>query len=55
MPEQDAPYDPYIPSGEAGNQQQSGAGGNTRTQALQAVSQRLSERRASLLAGYRGP
>ena len=38
MPEQqDAPYDPYIPSGQAAPQQQ-GAGGNARTQALQAVS-----------------
>jgi hypothetical protein len=36
MPEQEAPYDPYIPSGQAGAQQ--GAGGNARTQALQAVS-----------------
>ncbi|KAK1712702.1 synaptobrevin-domain-containing protein [Colletotrichum lupini] len=39
MPE-DAPYDPYIPSGQAANtagtQQQGGAGGNARTQALQA-------------------
>ncbi|KAL2757671.1 hypothetical protein ACRALDRAFT_1060991 [Sodiomyces alcalophilus JCM 7366] len=36
MPE-DAPYDPYIPSGQsgAGDSQQQG-GGNTRTQALQA-------------------
>ncbi|EEU46965.1 uncharacterized protein NECHADRAFT_92014 [Fusarium vanettenii 77-13-4] len=34
MPEQEAPYDPYIPSGQAGAQQ--GAGGNARTQALQA-------------------
>ncbi|RCI12654.1 hypothetical protein CP532_1277 [Ophiocordyceps camponoti-leonardi (nom. inval.)] len=33
MPEQDAPYDPYIPSGQAASQQ--GAGGNARTQALQ--------------------
>ncbi|KAG8671403.1 SNAP receptor, synaptobrevin [Fusarium poae] len=38
MPEQEAPYDPYIPSGQAGAQQQQGAGGNARTQALQAVS-----------------
>lgn len=37
MPDQDAPYDPYIPSGQAEPQQQ-GAGGNQRTQALQAVS-----------------
>lgn len=38
MPEnQDAPYDPYIPSGQTAPQQQ-GAGGNARTQALQAVS-----------------
>lgn len=36
MPEQDAPYDPYIPSGQAGAQDN--AGGNARTQALQAVS-----------------
>ncbi|PNP60767.1 hypothetical protein FNYG_14527 [Fusarium nygamai] len=35
MPEQEAPYDPYIPMGQAGAQQQ-GAGGNARTQALQA-------------------
>ncbi|EQB59243.1 synaptobrevin [Colletotrichum gloeosporioides Cg-14] len=36
MPE-DAPYDPYIPSGQAaGGAQQQGAGGNARTQALQA-------------------
>ncbi|CCF32244.1 synaptobrevin [Colletotrichum higginsianum] len=35
MPE-DAPYDPYIPSGQAAPQQQGGAGGNARTQALQA-------------------
>ncbi|CAM1501815.1 Fc.00g037990.m01.CDS01 [Cosmosporella sp. VM-42] len=35
MPEQDAPYDPYIPSGQQGSQQQ-GPGGNARTQALQA-------------------
>lgn len=34
MPEHDAPYDPYIPSGQAG--QQEAAGGNARTQALQA-------------------
>ncbi|CEJ86320.1 Putative Synaptobrevin [[Torrubiella] hemipterigena] len=37
MPEQDAPYDPYIPSGGASapaTSQQ--AGGNARTQALQA-------------------
>lgn len=38
MPEQEAPYDPYIPSGQAGAQQQQGTGGNARTQALQAVS-----------------
>lgn len=37
MPEQDAPYDPYIPSGQSGNEQAT-AGGNTRTQALQSVS-----------------
>lgn len=39
MPEQDAPYDPYIPSGQAGNGGQGPggeAGGNQRTQALQA-------------------
>ncbi|KAG9258548.1 synaptobrevin-domain-containing protein [Emericellopsis atlantica] len=38
MPEQqDAPYDPYIPSGQAApQQQQQGTGGNARTQALQA-------------------
>ena len=35
MPEQDAPYDPYIPSGQSAQNQQ---GGNARTQALQAVS-----------------
>jgi len=34
MPDQDAPYDPYIPSGQAAPQGQSG--GNPRTQALQA-------------------
>lgn len=34
--EQEAPYDPYIPSGQAAATQQ-GAGGNARTQALQAV------------------
>jgi vesicle-associated membrane protein 4 len=35
MPEQqDAPYDPYIPSGQAGAQQD--GAGNARTQALQA-------------------
>ncbi|KAI8627944.1 synaptobrevin-domain-containing protein [Xylariaceae sp. FL1651] len=33
MSAQDAPYDPYIPTGQAGAPQQ---GGNTRTQALQA-------------------
>lgn len=43
MPEQEAPYDPYIPSGgnaaaTAGNQQAAGAGGTERTKALQAVS-----------------
>lgn len=37
MPEQDPPYDPYIPSGQSAPQQQ-GQGGNARTQALQAVS-----------------
>jgi hypothetical protein len=36
MPEQDAPYDPYIPSGQAPAAQQ--GTGNARTQALQAVS-----------------
>ncbi|TQV92091.1 hypothetical protein V2A60_004392 [Cordyceps javanica] len=38
MPEQEPPYDPYIPSGgqAAGTQQAGGAGGNARTQALQA-------------------
>ena len=36
MPEE-APYDPYIPSGQAAPGQQ-GAGGTARTQALQAVS-----------------
>jgi vesicle-associated membrane protein 4 len=35
MPE-DAPYDPYIPAGGAGAQQGQQAGGNARTQALQA-------------------
>ncbi|PNY30020.1 Synaptobrevin [Tolypocladium capitatum] len=35
MPEQEAPYDPYIPSGQAAASQQ-GAGGTARTQALQA-------------------
>ena len=35
MPEQDPPYDPYIPSGQSAPQQQ-GQGGNARTQALQA-------------------
>jgi vesicle-associated membrane protein 4 len=34
MSNQDAPYDPYIPSGQSAPQQ--GAGGNPRTQALQA-------------------
>jgi vesicle-associated membrane protein 4 len=38
MPEQEAPYDPYIPSGGQAGAQQQGAGGNARTQALQAVS-----------------
>lgn len=39
MPDQDPPYDPYIPSGgQTGTQQAGGAGGNARTQALQAVS-----------------
>lgn len=36
MPEQEAPYDPYIPSGQQGQQQQ--GQGTARTQALQAVS-----------------
>ncbi|KAH7362269.1 synaptobrevin-domain-containing protein [Plectosphaerella cucumerina] len=35
MPE-DAPYDPYIPSGQAGAQGGAQPGGNQRTQALQA-------------------
>lgn len=35
MPDE-APYDPYIPSGQAGGAPQQGAG-NARTQALQAV------------------
>lgn len=35
MPE-DAPYDPYIPSGQAGAQGGAQQGGNQRTQALQA-------------------
>ncbi|ROT35445.1 synaptobrevin [Sodiomyces alkalinus F11] len=35
MPE-DAPYDPYIPSGQSGAGDSHQAGGNTRTQALQA-------------------
>ncbi|KAI1114163.1 synaptobrevin-domain-containing protein [Nemania sp. NC0429] len=34
MSNQDAPYDPYIPTGPGGASQQQG--GNTRTQALQA-------------------
>ncbi|KAJ4145872.1 hypothetical protein LMH87_004704 [Akanthomyces muscarius] len=34
MPQQDPPYDPYIPSGEAGTQHAGGAGGNNRTDAL---------------------
>ncbi|EQL03478.1 synaptobrevin [Ophiocordyceps sinensis CO18] len=33
MPEQDAPYDPYIPNGQSASQQ--GAGGTARTHALQ--------------------
>jgi hypothetical protein len=37
MPE-DTPYDPYIPGGQGAAPQQQGAGGNARTQALQAVS-----------------
>ncbi|KEZ39355.1 hypothetical protein SAPIO_CDS10048 [Scedosporium apiospermum] len=36
MVEQDAPYDPYIPSGQQGGQGQQQGGGNSRTQALQA-------------------
>ncbi|KAI0189476.1 synaptobrevin-domain-containing protein [Astrocystis sublimbata] len=36
MSNQDAPYDPYIPSGQAGAPQQQQQGGNARTQALQA-------------------
>ncbi|KAF4124464.1 vesicle-associated membrane protein 4, partial [Geosmithia morbida] len=36
MPEQDPPYDPYIPSGQAAPHQEQGNGGNARTQALQA-------------------
>ncbi|KAJ6446823.1 Ferric/cupric reductase transmembrane component 7 [Purpureocillium lavendulum] len=36
MPEQEAPYDPYIPSGGQAGSQQGGAPGNPRTQALQA-------------------
>ncbi|KAI1750457.1 synaptobrevin-domain-containing protein [Xylaria castorea] len=35
MSSQDAPYDPYIPSGQGGAHQQQ-QGGNARTQALQA-------------------
>jgi len=35
MPEQDAPYDPYIPSGQSAPAAQQGTG-NARTQALQA-------------------
>jgi hypothetical protein len=34
MPAEEAPYDPYIPSGQAAPQQ---GAGNARTQALQAV------------------
>ncbi|KAL6857844.1 Vesicle membrane receptor protein (v-SNARE) [Amphichorda felina] len=34
MPDQEPPYDPYIPSGQSAPQQ--GQGGNARTQALQA-------------------
>ncbi|KAF7536372.1 hypothetical protein G7Z17_g13061 [Cylindrodendrum hubeiense] len=37
MPEQEAPYDPYIPSSQQGGQQQQQGGGNARTQALQAT------------------
>ncbi|KAM3512170.1 hypothetical protein MY11210_004158 [Beauveria gryllotalpidicola] len=36
MSAQEPPYDPYIPSGQTGTQQAGGAGGNARTQALQA-------------------
>lgn len=36
MPEQDAPYDPYIPAGQAGAAQGQQGNGNSRTQALQA-------------------
>ncbi|KAM3524539.1 hypothetical protein NHJ13051_004489 [Beauveria bassiana] len=36
MSSQEPPYDPYIPSGQTGTQQAGGAGGNARTQALQA-------------------
>jgi hypothetical protein len=41
MSSQEPPYDPYIPSGQTGTQQAGGAGGNARTQALQAVSSRV--------------
>ncbi|RYC62915.1 hypothetical protein CHU98_g3299 [Xylaria longipes] len=37
MSGQDAPYDPYIPSGQGGAPQQQQQGGNARTQALQAL------------------
>lgn len=54
MPE-DAPYDPYIPSGQAaGGAQQQGAGGNARTQALQAVSCDAFLDRASLFSRWTG-
>lgn len=44
MPEQEAPYDPYIPSGQPAAQQGQAGAGNARTQALQAV-------RNALMAG----
>lgn len=47
MPEE-APYDPYIPSGQSAPQKGAqGAGGNSRTQALQAV--RTSDLRDAVL------
>jgi hypothetical protein len=49
MVEQDAPYDPYIPSGQQGGQGQQQGGGNSRTQALQAVSYFLVMRFFSML------
>jgi hypothetical protein len=55
MPEQqDAPYDPYIPSGQAAPQQQQGTGGNARTQALQAVSWIATRRETLSIAALRG-